>query len=159
MKRLWAPWRMEYINHQLEEECFLCRAWESEDPEKHYVLKKGEASFVIMNTYPYNNGHLMVASAAHQGGLEEIGGSVRGEIMELVSDSVRVLKEAISPHGFNVGINLGQSAGAGLTDHLHVHILPRWQGDTNYMPLLADVKVISEHLDDTYGKIVERFNR
>jgi ATP adenylyltransferase len=137
----------------------LCRAWKSQDFEKHYVLKKGVNSFVIMNTYPYNNGHLMVASAAHKGDFEDIGIEVRSEIMELVSDSIGVLKEAISPHGFNVGINLGQVAGAGLTDHLHVHILPRWQGDTNYMPLLADVKVISEHLDDTYRKIVDRFNK
>jgi len=159
MKKLWAPWRMEYINSPPGEDCFLCRAWNSGEDEKHYVLRKGKASFIIMNTYPYNNGHLMVASAAHTGGLEEVGRDVRSEIMEMVNYSVRALKAAISPHGFNVGVNLGQIAGAGLTDHLHVHIVPRWQGDTNFMPLLADTKVISEHLDETYRKIIGHFSR
>jgi ATP adenylyltransferase len=157
MKRIWAPWRMKYILSEEEKGCFLCRAWESPESAAHHVLKKGEEAFVIMNAYPYNNGHLMVACAAHAGELNDVTATARAEVMELVNYSVERLRKAFSPHGFNVGINLGTTAGAGLTDHLHVHIVPRWEGDTNYMPLLGEVKVISEHLDETYRKLSEYF--
>lgn len=158
MKRLWAPWRMKYITSPPGDECFLCKAWESGDMKEHYVLARGEQAFVIMNLHPYNNGHLMVASAEHRGDPDRVSPAVRAEIMELVNYSVRVLKEAVSPHGFNIGLNLGQVAGAGVSDHLHVHIVPRWSGDTNFMPILSDVKVISEHIEDTYLKLKKIFD-
>ncbi len=157
MERLWAPWRMKYITAPPAGECFLCRAWASTAPAKHYVLRKGKAVFVVMNIYPYGNGHLMVASAAHVGRPDDLPPKARAEMTETVNDCLKVLEKAMGPKGFNVGVNLGQCAGAGVEDHLHVHVVPRWPGDTNYMPILSDVKVISEHLDETYRKLKRYF--
>ncbi len=153
MKMLWAPWRMKYITSPPEDTCFLCAAWRSREEKRHLVLHKGSVAFVLMNRYPYNNGHLMVACSRHLGDLDAVGAQVRAEILELVNLSVKVLKDAVSPHGFNVGVNLGKIAGAGMDDHLHVHVVPRWNGDTNYMPVLAETKVMPEHLDATFEKL------
>jgi ATP adenylyltransferase len=160
VERLWAPWRMTYITSgQTEPGCFLCRAWKAGDPASHRVLHKGERAFVIMNLYPYNNGHLMVALAGHVGDLAAAGPEARAELMELTSLSVGALREAFSPDAFNVGVNLGKAAGAGVEDHLHVHVVPRWNGDTNFMPVLSDVKVVSEHIDATFEKLKPLFDR
>ncbi len=156
---LWAPWRMTYITAPEPEGCFLCRAWESPDQAAHHVLLKGSRAFVIMNLYPYNNGHLMVATAAHLGDLEGAGAETRVEVMELVNLSVQALREAFFPEGFNIGVNLGKVAGAGVDDHLHVHVVPRWRGDTNFMPVCGEVKVISEHIESSYAKLLNYFHR
>jgi ATP adenylyltransferase len=157
MDRLWAPWRMAYIAAPPADECFLCRAWKSRSPGKHYILKKGRTAFVVMNIYPYSNGHLMVASAQHVGHPDDLPAAARAEMAETVTACLKVLDKAMKPKGYNIGVNIGQCAGAGLADHLHVHIVPRWPGDTNYMPVLSDVKVISEHIDDTYRKLKRYF--
>lgn len=161
MKRLWAPWRMEYIESAIagERGCFLCAAARGSDDRKSLVVHRGEKCFVIMNRFPYNNGHVMVAPYRH---VAELGGLSREEGMELldlVALSISVLREVMRPDGFNVGINLGRAAGAGVEDHLHVHVVPRWAGDTNFMPVLADVKVIPELLEQTYDKLRAAFER
>lgn len=151
MKTLWAPWRMEYIGGLAEEQgCFLCRAWQAPDDERNLVLWRGRSTFVIFNRFPYSNGHLMVATAQHGRMLEDLADEELVELMRATTRMQRLLSEVLRAQGFNIGLNLGKVAGAGLTDHLHLHIVPRWEGDTNFMPVLADVKVIPQSLTDLY---------
>lgn len=157
MKQIWAPWRIEYILSDKEEGCFICRAAQEGESPQNLMLHKGKSCLVIMNRYPYNPGHLMVAPVRHIGSLEEMNRDESCEMMELAKVCVEILKEEMNPDGFNLGINLGRVAGAGLETHVHLHIVPRWNGDTNFMPVLADVKVIPEHLASTYEKLRKRF--
>ena len=161
MERLWAPWRMAYINGGLEKvECFLCAAASHpSDDEANLVIWRGEKVFCIMNRFPYNNGHLMVAPSRHTADLETLSAAESAELFRLVQKSLAVLRRALKPHGFNVGANLGRVAGAGVAGHAHVHIVPRWLGDVNYMPLLSETKVISEHLAETYDRLRRGFPR
>ncbi len=158
MERLWAPWRLQYIKNadkMNEEGCIFCDlpAANPDKDREHLILFRGERAFVIMNRFPYNNGHLMVVPYKHTGSLEQLSAEERLELMNLVERSVAVLSQAISPHGFNIGMNLGRIAGAGIDEHLHFHIVPRWNGDTNFMPVLADTKVISAALIETYDQL------
>jgi ATP adenylyltransferase len=121
------------------------------------MLYRGNKNFIIMNSYPYNPGHLMIAPYGHIAGLEELSDAERREHFDIVSRSIKVLRQVFNPAGFNIGINMGKVAGAGIEDHFHTHIVPRWQGDTNFMPVLSDAKVISEALADTYDKLKDRF--
>ena len=150
MKNLWAPWRMEYIGDIAEDGCFLCRAWESTEDEANLVVWRGERTFVIFNRFPYSNGHLMVATAEHGRMLGDLSNEELVELMRATARMQRLLERVVRAHGFNIGLNLGRPAGAGLTDHLHLHIVPRWEGDTNFMPVLADVKVIPQGLQELY---------
>ena len=155
MRQLWAPWRMEYIESgdRKDDSCIFCtKASEDRDAE-NYVLYRGASCFVIMNLYPYNNGHLMVAPYQHVPDIEALNSDVLADIMATTQKCLAALREAMSPHGFNMGINQGAVAGAGITDHVHLHIVPRWNGDTNFMPVLADVKVMPQHLAKTYRNI------
>ena len=153
MKQLWAPWRLEYIQQADEQEgCVFCRALEADD-DAGLVVHRGERAFVLLNKYPYASGHLMVAPNRHEG---DFGGLDRGEAAEvhqLASSALVALAETMAPQGFNLGWNLGRIAGAGVVDHVHMHVVPRWAGDTNFMPVLADVKVLPEALEDTRRKI------
>ncbi len=155
MERLWAPWRMAYINGGLQKvECFLCAAaGHPSDDEANLVIWRGEKVFCIMNRFPYNNGHLMVAPLRHGGEMAELAAEERAALMDGVIEMKGVLERAVRPHGFNIGLNIGRSAGAGLVDHVHFHIVPRWDGDTNFMPVLADTKVMPESLSDMYVKL------
>lgn len=159
MKRLWAPWRGEYIRSAAAEcdkgrqQCLFCRLRDEKEDEKNLVLARGRGAFVVMNRYPYNNGHLMVAPNRHVGDYEKLTVAEHAEIARLVKAALRALRLAMKPHGFNVGMNLGRVAGAGVADHVHVHVVPRWNGDTNFMPTLADTKVVSEHLRDTWRQL------
>lgn len=156
MERLWAPWRFPYLaGAEKEEGCFLCRAWTCDDPRSRLVLHRGRGALVIMNLYPYNNGHLMVAPALHAARLADLPEEVRRELMEEVSRWVEIIGRAMRPEGFNVGMNLGAPAGAGLADHLHIHVVPRWGGDTNFMPVTGQVKVISQSLEDAYRTLLD----
>ena len=157
MKYLWAPWRMEYIQMEKPEECILCEKSSQDSDAINYILYRGDKNFVVMNKYPYNPGHLMVAPYRHVTGLEELTAGERHEHLDVVSRSVEVLKHVFSPDGFNLGINIGKVAGAGIEDHVHTHIVPRWQGDTNFMPVIADARVIPEALAETYQKLVGKF--
>ncbi len=153
MRRLWAPWRLEYIEAADEQEgCFFCRA-ASGDDEEGLVVRRGEHAFVLLNRYPYASGHLMVAPFRHEGEFGELAAEEALEIHRLAASGLGALAESMRPHGFNVGWNLGRIAGAGVVDHVHLHVVPRWGGDTNFMPVLADVKVLPEALGNTRRKL------
>jgi len=157
MERIWAPWRIEYILMEKPEGCILCEKPEEDKDEQNYILYRGHKNFIILNSYPYNPGHLMVAPYRHTGSLEELTGEERNEHFEMVSRAIRVLREAFNPGGFNIGANIGKVAGTGIDDHFHSHIVPRWQGDTNYVPVLADVRVLPQALAETYQKLKGKF--
>ena len=157
MQNLWAPWRMEYILQPKPQPCFFCEAVGSDDDRGSLLLCRTELCICIMNRYPYNNGHLMVAPRRHEGDLEGLDRRELAEINVLLQRSVRILREAMSAEGFNVGANLGKIAGAGVEEHLHFHIVPRWNGDTNFMPVVGDVKVLPQALDDAYSLLKPKF--
>ncbi len=156
MERIWAPWRMAYINRDEpkdDEECFLCAYPRRHDDETTMILARGEHCFVVMNLFPYNPGHLMIAPYQHVPSIEDLDSAVLTEMMLLTQRMLAALRDAMHPEGFNMGINQGRIAGAGLADHIHVHVVPRWNGDTNFMPVLGDVRVMPELLASTYQKI------
>jgi ATP adenylyltransferase len=154
-KPLWAPWRLEYIEQADEQEgCIFCRAAEGDD-EVGLVVHRGEDAFVLLNRFPYASGHLMVAPYRHVGEFAELSEDEVVAIHRLTSQGMGALAELYSPQGYNVGWNLGRIAGAGVTDHVHSHLVPRWAGDTNFMPVLADVKVMPEHLAETRRRLAE----
>jgi len=157
MKQIWAPWRIEFIKMGKPKGCFLCDKPKESDDAANYILYRGDRNFVIMNSYPYNSGHLMVAPYRHVASLEELTDEEFGEHFRMVSRSVEVLKQVLKPDGFNIGINMGKVAGAGIYKHMHTHITPRWLGDTNFMPVIADTKIINESLSATYNKLRGKF--
>ena len=157
MKQIWAPWRIEYIQMEKPEGCILCDKPKQTDDVANYIRYRGSKNFVIMNSYPYNPGHLMVAPYRHIANLEELTDEERNEHFNMVSRGVELLKELFNPTGFNIGMNIGRVAGAGIDDHIHTHIVPRWQGDTNFMPVIADVRVIPEALAETYNELKGKF--
>lgn len=144
---------MEYIEGDREEGCVFCdKAAAGRDRENH-ILHRGTRAFIILNRYPYSNGHLMVVPYSHVNRLEDLGAAERAELIELIALGVDILK-VFKPEGYNVGMNLGRVGGAGIEDHLHFHIVPRWLGDNNFMPIIADTKVIPQYLDETYVKLI-----
>ena len=155
MKTLWAPWRIEYITGGEKEGCIFCDKPKEGNDKKNLILYKGETSFIIMNRYPYSNGHLMAVPYRHINNMPELDHKERLELMNLTTKCIEILK-VMNPDGFNIGMNLGTAGGAGIDDHLHFHIVPRWNGDTNFMPLIADVKVMPEYLEDTYETLSEQ---
>ncbi len=160
MKRIWSPWRMKYIEgHEEQEGCIFCNALALPDNEENLIIKRGTLAFVILNLYPYSSGHIMVAPVAHQPSLEFLDSDSRAEMMELVSESIEVLKETYRPQAFNVGANIGEAAGAGEPGHVHMHIVPRWTGDTNFMSTLGETRVLPEALEQTYKRIRAGFER
>ncbi len=157
MKHIWAPWRMEYIGLKKTEGCILCEApGRSNDAENH-ILFRGEKNYIMMNSYPYNPGHLLVVPYRHIASLEEMSDEERHEHIDIVSRSVAVLQRVFSPGGFNLGTNIGKIAGAGIEDHVHTHIVPRWQGDTNFMPVIGDIRVVPQALAETYRRLKGEF--
>jgi ATP adenylyltransferase len=149
---------MEYIKGaDSAEGCFLCDLPARGEDEDHFILRRGTHAFVIMNLYPYNSGHLLVAPFRHVGNLEDLRPEEAQEGFALLGESVAALKQALDPHGFNIGMNLGRVAGAGVPDHLHFHIVPRWGGDTNFMPVLGETKVLPELLAQTFAKLKPHF--
>jgi len=157
MKQIWAPWRIKYIQMEKVEGCFLCEKPSQKSDTQNYILYRGEKNFVVLNSYPYNPGHLMVAPYRHVATLEELTKEELHEHFEIVSRSLKVLRGVFDPAGFNIGINMGKVAGAGLEKHVHTHIVPRWQGDTNFMPVLSDVRIVPEALAETYEKLKGKF--
>jgi ATP adenylyltransferase len=153
VKELWAPWRLEYIESADEQEgCVFCTALEAED-EEGLVVHRGDEAFLLLNKFPYASGHLVVAPKRHTGDFGELTSVEALEIHELASRAIRLLRTTIGPQGFNLGWNIGRIAGAGVVDHVHMHVVPRWSGDTNFMPVLSDVKVIPEALVETRRKL------
>jgi ATP adenylyltransferase len=162
MKHLWAPWRMTYLTckEEMAKDCcvFCVRDIVGED-RKRLILHRGQHTFIIMNKYPYTNGHLLIAPYRHIADIVDLAAEETAEMHELLVLCRKVLQDCLHPQGFNIGINLGPIAGAGLADHLHMHIVPRWQGDTNFMPVFADVRVIPQHLEETYAILSAAFER
>ena len=151
-KNLWAPWRMEYIRsldeELTEEDCFLCRYWsDPEHDQEHHVVWRSGSALAVLNRFPYTNGHLLVAHADHKGDITDLTDDELMELTFMTRGLVKILRKVLSAQGFNVGYNLGQCAGAGLPGHLHAHIVPRWTGDTSFMAILGDVRVVPESLD------------
>jgi ATP adenylyltransferase len=158
MKVLWAPWRMGYIlSNDKDNGCIFCPGKDRSKDEERLILHVGLRSMVMMNRYPYNNGHLLVAPVKHAGGLEQLNNKEGLDLLLMVRKTVEILKEVMNPEGFNVGLNLGRVAGAGMEEHMHFHIVPRWKGDTNFMTILDDVRVIPEHIRDTYRKLLPHY--
>lgn len=155
---LWAPWRMSYILAEKTVGCIFCEKPRVHDDAAHLLLWRGTTAFVMMNRYPYNNGHLMVVPNAHVASLTALQATERAELGELTMQCEQVLRQALRPQGFNIGINLGAAAGAGIAEHLHIHIVPRWDGDTNYMTVVGELRVIPQHLDQTYALLLPYFH-
>jgi ATP adenylyltransferase len=151
---LWAPWRMEYIqNADKETKCIFCQKPKESNDKVNLIVYRGEFSFVMMNRYPYNNGHLMVIPFRHTSELYSLSTKEKLELFNLLVLSKEVVKQVMQPHGYNIGMNLERTAGAGIVEHLHFHIVPRWDGDTNFMPIVGHTKVISEGLEETWEKL------
>jgi len=155
MENLWAPWRMAFIQPETPPPpgCIFCTQPAAQEDEKFHILHRGEYCFMMLNLYPYNNGHLMVAPYEHVGALDALDSAPLADMMAQAQWALRALRQAMNPDGFNMGINMGKVAGAGFAEHIHYHIVPRWNGDTNFMPVIADVKVMPEHLDSVYAKL------
>ena len=159
MKRLWAPWRMEYILGPKEDECIFCIKPKEDNDKKNLILFRGEFNFIIMNLYPYNNGHLMVVPYRHTSEIIGITGEEMDENGRLVQRCVEVLKKSFSPEGYNIGMNLETAAGAGIDEHIHMHIVPRWNGDTNFMPVVSETRVMPQHIEESYSILIKAFEQ
>lgn len=157
MEHVWAPWRMKYIQETSEKGCFFCKGIALQDGADNLIVKRGKYAFVMLNRYPYTSGHLMVVSYAHEASLEKLPVETKTEIMELIAQAIQVLSKEYGAEGFNVGANLGLTAGAGVADHLHFHVVPRWGGDTNFMTTVGDARVLPEHLIDTQKRIQDHW--
>lgn len=165
MDKLWSPWRSQYIQSFKDEpetdsdSSLFTRILKQDKDKENYILHRGKHCFIIMNLYPYNSGHLMIVPYKEAKSISELNGDERLELMEFIDMGCKVLTDALKPHGFNIGANLGRTAGAGIENHIHFHIVPRWNGDTNFMPILSEIKVISEAMDETYEKLKKSFNK
>ncbi|MBL0060194.1 MAG: HIT domain-containing protein [bacterium] len=163
MDRLWAPWRMSYILDTVKQEqpegCVFCRMVEESVDAKNLILIRGKHSFVVMNLFPYNSGHLMVIPKRHTGDFGSLSPAEHVEMAELVEISRKALAECFTPHGYNIGMNIGRAAGAGILDHLHYHVVPRWNGDSNFMSAVGETKVLSESLPESYARLKKAIDR
>lgn len=164
MEQLWSPWRSKYIgsfkNKETLDECFVCSAiTESDNDKSNLIIARFEHSIVMMNKYPYNNGHLLITPIEHKGKLDDLSKVTRAEIMEVTNICTKVIEEVFHPQGYNVGLNAGAAAGAGLPDHLHFHVVPRWRGDTNFTAVISDYKVINESIIESYDKLTIAFTK
>ena len=157
MKQLWAPWRMEYVKSEKSDECIFCSLPKANEDTKNYILHRGQSAFIIMNIFPYNSAHVMVSPFRHIGCLTAQNDDESKEMNSLTLRAIEILRAVINPEGFNVGYNIGKAAGAGYDEHIHCHIVPRWTGDTNFMPVLGETKVHPEHLKTTYKKLLPHF--
>ena len=158
MKKLWAPWRIEYIRSPKEDGCIFCDKPAGDKDREDLILYRGEKVFILMNLYPYNNAHLMIAPYIHVDNTEELDADTYKEIMVLADQSMAILKETMDAQGFNFGANIGAAAGAGIEDHIHFHIVPRWAGDTNFMPVLGHTKVEVQGLQECYDLLRPHFD-
>ncbi len=159
MDKMWAPWRLEYIenadNHT--DTCIFCEKPNQKKDKENLIVHRDKHCFIILNKYPYNNGHLMVVPYEHKSDILDLSDTVLLNIQNIIQKAIKALRSTMDPHGFNIGVNMGRPAGAGIEDHIHYHIVPRWNGDTNYMPVLTNTKVVSEALDQTWEKLNKEF--
>ncbi len=161
MKQLWAPWRMEYILNEVDKHdgCIFCELPAEKDDPKNLILYRTAYCFVILNKYPYNNGHLMVVPYKHTGNLLDLSDDILLDIQQTIRKVIEVMNHILHPQAMNIGMNIGRTAGAGIADHIHYHIVPRWDGDTNFMPVIAGTKIVSESLRTTWKKMHDEFVR
>jgi ATP adenylyltransferase len=152
MKRIWAPWRMKFVQTHTTG-CIFCDLQKVTDGPENLIIFRGQHAFVILNRFPYTSGHLMIVANAHLASLEDLQKEARAEMMELANKSLGVLRRVYHPDGFNMGANIGEAAGAGVVGHVHLHVVPRWAGDTNFMLTLAETKVMPEDLEDTFRRV------
>jgi ATP adenylyltransferase len=152
MKRLWAPWRIKFVETKTAG-CIFCKVQKEADGPGNLIIFRGKGCFIILNRYPYTSGHLMVVANQHRSSLEDLEAETRGEMMELATRGMSVLRSIYHPDAFNVGANIGEAAGAGVAGHVHLHVVPRWTGDANFMMTLAETKVMPEALEDTYARL------
>ncbi len=157
MEHIWAPWRIQYILEEKPKGCILCDKPKQDKDAANFILYRGKLNFIMLNGYPYNPGHLMIAPYRHADSLEKLTGAERDEHFALVNRGLTVLGEVFKPGGFNIGANIGKVAGAGIADHFHSHVVPRWQGDTNYVPVLGNIRVLPQALNDTYQMLAGKF--
>ena len=158
--RIWAPWRLAYVkdaSKDIEEECIFCAKPAAGDDEANLIVHRGEHSFVILNLFPYTNGHLMVASYGHIGRIQDLPAETVAEMMALAQLAMRRLEDTYHPQGYNVGFNQGRIAGAGVEHHIHMHVVPRWAGDNNFMPVIADTKVMPQTIEQSYEALKGAF--
>jgi ATP adenylyltransferase len=156
-QRLWAPWRLEYIKGPKSDECIFCVKTAGGDDRANYIVTRGEHCFVMLNAYPYNNGHVMVAPYEHVPTIEDLDDDALLDLMHLSQRSLQAIREAYSPDGFNLGVNQGAVAGAGVEDHVHLHVVPRWGADTNFMPVIGSTRVLPQSLDDSWETLSKLF--
>jgi ATP adenylyltransferase len=160
METLWSPWRMKYIaNNGTPDKCVFCTYPTMADGPQNLIVHRGEKAFVILNLFPYTSGHLMIVPFDHHPSMGEYEPVVRAEMMELVNDSIKVLDKVYKPQGFNIGINQGSAAGAGIAEHMHIHIVPRWNGDTNFMSTIGETRVLPEELEVTYQRLAQAWKK
>ena len=159
MENLWAPWRLEYIAGDAEkiEGCIFCEVVKQNNDKKNHIVYRGKYCYVILNKFPYNNGHIMIVPYHHTGDWLELKDEIQAECYQLINKTIRILRKVFKPNAINLGMNMGKAAGAGIDEHIHYHLLPRWEGDTNFMPVIAGTKVISESLDSAYRKLSAAF--
>ncbi len=158
MEHLWSPWRMNYISNQEKPDgCVFCEAARQADSAENLIIYRDQRAFVILNRFPYTNAHLMIVPFSHQPSIEGLDPETRAEMMELVNRAMQMLRAEYQPEAFNVGINVGAAAGAGVTDHVHIHVVPRWPGDTNFMSTVGETRVLPEDLSETYRRMAERW--
>lgn len=158
MEKLWAPWRVEYIRNP-GKGCFLCEGLRSKDDRKVFIIERSVKSFTIMNRFPYNNGHVMIAPVRHVGQIELLDDDEILAVHHMLSRVIAAMDRSMKPQGYNIGINQGRVSGAGVVDHVHLHVVPRWQGDTNFMPVVSETKVISESIVEAYDKIKRQLDK
>jgi ATP adenylyltransferase len=154
MKKIWAPWRSKFIYNRKRKGCIFCKAANAKKPKDCFVLEKTRSSFMMLNTFPYNNGHIMVSPKAHMASLTDLSANELTDLMLLLNRAIRLLDKTLKPHGYNIGINLGKTAGAGYPGHVHIHLVPRWEGDTNFMPIFSETKIMSESLNSLYKRLM-----
>lgn len=156
METMWSPWRMKYItDYDNSGKCVFCAAPEMEDGPENLIIHRGVKTYAILNRFPYTSGHLMIVPYEHHASLENFDPTVRAEMMEMVNQAIKIMRKVYKPQGFNVGINLGTAAGAGIAEHMHIHIVPRWVGDTNFMSTVGEIRVLPEELEATYHRIAD----
>jgi ATP adenylyltransferase len=160
MKRLWAPWRMEFVeNIDPKPNCVFCDILAQANDKKNLLVVRGRDAFVVLNRYPYTSGHLLVIANAHKPSIEDLDIQTRSEMMELATEAMQVLRKVYAPEAFNIGANIGGAAGAGIADHVHLHVVPRWGGDTNFMSTLGETRVLPEKLEETYRRIFAAWHK
>jgi ATP adenylyltransferase len=154
MKRIWAPWRMAYIKGDTEEAgCLFCNQLAQRDRPDNLILYRGQHAFVILNRFPYTNGHMMIVPNAHEPSIEDLDDQTLAELIQLTNQALGVLRQTYGAQNFNIGINIGETSGAGVTDHVHLHVVPRWSGDTSFMSTVAETRVLPEALEETFEKL------